>query len=133
VPAILGLRSTKEALEGDPVIAGVLALAEETPIACFTLGALSEQSVHVESGHLSKREVAMLRKKGAIGDILGRFINIDGEIADQAINARTVGLDRGRRKIEASRRPRGSESRLFQCSDNRRKNCELSASKQIIF
>jgi deoxyribonucleoside regulator len=95
VPAILGLRSTKEALEGDPVIAGVLALAEETPIACFTLGALSEQSVHVESGHLSKREVAMLRKKGAIGDILGRFINIDGEIADQAINARTVGLDPG--------------------------------------
>jgi deoxyribonucleoside regulator len=93
VPAILGLRSTKEALERDPVIASVLALAEESPIACFTLGALSEKSVHVESGHLTKREVALLRKKGAIGDILGRFINRDGEIADHAINARTVGLE----------------------------------------
>ncbi len=93
VPAILGLQSTKEALERDPVISSVLALAEKVPIACFTMGALSEQSVHVESGHLTKREVALLRKKGAIGDILGRFINLDGEIADQEINARTVGLD----------------------------------------
>jgi deoxyribonucleoside regulator len=93
VPAILGLRSTKEALERDPVIAGVLALAEKTPIACFTLGALSEKSVHVESGHLTKREVALLRKKGAIGDILGRFIDPEGEIADHAFNARTVGLE----------------------------------------
>jgi deoxyribonucleoside regulator len=93
VPAILGLRSTKEALERDPVIASVLALAEKTPIACFTLGALTEQSVHVESGHLTKREVVLLRKKGAIGDILGRFINIDGEIADHEFNARTVGLE----------------------------------------
>jgi deoxyribonucleoside regulator len=93
VPAILGLRATKEALERDPVIAGVLALAEKTPIACFTLGALSQQSVHVQSGHLTKREVALLRKEGAVGDILGRFINIDGEIADQTFNARTVGLE----------------------------------------
>jgi deoxyribonucleoside regulator len=93
VPAILGLRSTKEALERDPVITGVLALAKKTPIACFTLGALSEKSVHVESGHLTKREVALLRKKGAIGDILGRFIDEKGEIADHAFNARTVGLE----------------------------------------
>jgi len=93
VPAILGLRSTKDALEQDPVILSVLALAERVRIACFTMGALSEQSVHVESGHLTKREVALLRKKGAIGDILGRFINIDGEIADHEINARTIGLD----------------------------------------
>jgi deoxyribonucleoside regulator len=49
------LRSTKEALERDPVIASVLALAEKVSIACFTLGALSEESVHVESGHLTKR------------------------------------------------------------------------------
>lgn len=93
VPAILGLRSTKEALEQDPVISTVLALAEEVTIVCFTMEALSEQSVHVESGHLTKREVAALRKKGAIGDILGRFIDIDGEIADREIDARTVGLD----------------------------------------
>jgi deoxyribonucleoside regulator len=93
VPAILGLRSTKHALERDPTIASVLALAEKVPIACFTVGALSEQSVHVESGHLTKKEVAQLRKKGAVGDILGRFIDVDGAIADEKIDARTIGLD----------------------------------------
>ena len=93
VPAILGLRSTKEALERDPTISGVLQAAQKTPIACFTVGALSQQSVHVESGHLTTTEVAELRRKGAVGDILGRFINRDGRIADEAINARTIGLD----------------------------------------
>src|SRR5262249_33497970 len=93
VAAVIGVRSTKEALDRDPVIASVLALAEKVSTACFTLGALSEQSVHVECGHLTKSEVALLRKKGAIGDILGRFVNVDGEIADNAINARTIGLD----------------------------------------
>jgi deoxyribonucleoside regulator len=93
VPAILGLRATKEALEQDPTISSVLKAAEKTPIACFTVGALSHRSVHVESGHLTKAEIAHLRRKGAVGDILGRFINRDGEIADDAINARTIGLD----------------------------------------
>jgi deoxyribonucleoside regulator len=93
VPAILGLRSTKEALERDPTISGVLQAAQKTPIACFTVGALSQQSVHVESGHLTTTEVTQLRRKGAVGDILGRFIDRDGRIADEAINARTIGLD----------------------------------------
>jgi deoxyribonucleoside regulator len=93
VPAILGLRATKEALEQDPTISTVLSAAERTQIACFTVGALSHQSVHVESGHLTKAEIAHLRRKGAVGDILGRFINRAGEIADEAIDARTIGLD----------------------------------------
>jgi deoxyribonucleoside regulator len=93
VPAILGLRSTKEALEKDPAISGVLQAAQKTPIACFTVGALSQQSVHVESGQLTTAEVAQLRRKGAVGDILGRFIDREGRIADDAINARTIGLD----------------------------------------
>jgi deoxyribonucleoside regulator len=93
VPAILGLRTTKEALEQDSTISGVLEAASKAPIACFTVGALSQQSVHVESGHLTKVEIAHLRRKGAVGDILGRFINREGEIADDAINARTIGLD----------------------------------------
>jgi deoxyribonucleoside regulator len=93
VPAILGLRSTKEALERDPTISGILEAAQRTPIACFTVGALSQRSVHVESGHLTTAEVAQLRRKGAVGDILGRFIDREGRIADEAINARTIGLD----------------------------------------
>jgi deoxyribonucleoside regulator len=93
VPAILGLAATKEALERDPTISTVLAAAAETPIACFTVGALSHQSVHVESGNLTKAEIAQLRRRGAVGDILGRFINREGEIADEEINARTIGLD----------------------------------------
>jgi deoxyribonucleoside regulator len=93
VPAILGLTSTKEALEKDPVVAEVLILAEQVPIACYSLGALSKDSVLVEAGNLTSKDVELLKKKGAVGDILGRFIDAEGKIADESIDSRTIGLD----------------------------------------
>jgi deoxyribonucleoside regulator len=93
VPAILGLTSTKEALEKDPVVAEVLILAEQVPIACYSLGALSKDSVLVEAGNLTSKDVELLKKKGAVGDILGRFIDVEGKIADESIDSRTIGLD----------------------------------------
>jgi deoxyribonucleoside regulator len=93
VPAILGFKSTKEALEKDPVVAEVLALAAIVPIACYSLGALSKDSVLVEAGNLTLNDIDLLKEKGAVGDILGRFIDADGNIADEAIDSRTIGLD----------------------------------------
>jgi deoxyribonucleoside regulator len=93
VPAILGLKSTKEALEKDSVVAEVLTLAQKVPIACYSLGAISKDSVLVEAGNLTAKDVELLRKKSAVGDILGRFIDSNGEIADELIDARTIGLD----------------------------------------
>jgi deoxyribonucleoside regulator len=93
VPAILGRTSTKLALEEDPTIATVLHLAEKVPIACFAVGGFSgRQSVLAVSGMLIKKEVSRLKKLGAVGDILGRFINGEGEITDEEIDARTLGL-----------------------------------------
>jgi deoxyribonucleoside regulator len=93
VPAILGLKSTKEALEKDPVIAEVLTMAERVPIACYSLGALAKDSVLVEAGNLASKDVELLKTKGAVGDILGRFIDAEGHIADVSIDSRTIGLD----------------------------------------
>jgi deoxyribonucleoside regulator len=93
VPAILGLKSTKEALERDPMVAEVLALTGAVQIACYSLGALSKDSVLVEAGNLTANDVELLKRKGAVGDILGRFINANGNIADEAVDSRTIGLN----------------------------------------
>lgn len=92
VPAIVGKTSTRTALEADPTVARVLELAGLANVICFGMGALSHHSVLVASGYLDERDIDSLRERGAVGDILGRFVDRDGQIVDQSINDRTVGL-----------------------------------------
>lgn len=99
VPAILGRRETREALESDPVIAGILEMADRAPVACFGLGGI-ERSIFPRSGYLNDDQLKTLVHGGAVGDILGRFIDRNGQIVDRAVDDRTfgLGLDRLREK-----------------------------------
>ena len=92
VPAIVGKATTREALVADPVIAPVLALGVETPVACFGLGGLLASSVLVESGYIDAAATLRLRSSGAVGDVLGRFIDAEGRIVDPELDSRTIGL-----------------------------------------
>jgi deoxyribonucleoside regulator len=58
----------------------------------FSAGAADESSVLVDSGYLSPGDVAELVRKGAVGDIVGRYIDADGRIVDRDLDERTVGL-----------------------------------------
>jgi deoxyribonucleoside regulator len=93
VPAILGHAATRVALEQDPTIASVLELARRAPVICFGLGTISPDSVLVQSGFVTEGETAALKAKGAVGDILSRYVDAHGNIVDAAIDARTIGLD----------------------------------------
>ena len=61
-------------------------------MAVFSVGALTPNSVLVESGYLTKDAVKVLLKSGAVGDVLGRFISSKGVIVDKSLNSRTLGL-----------------------------------------
>ena len=92
VPAILGQEATRIALEQDPTIAKILEMGRKAPVICFGLGALNPDSVLVQSGFISENDVAVLREKGAVGDVLSRFIDARGSIVDATFEARTIGL-----------------------------------------
>ncbi|NLR97167.1 sugar-binding transcriptional regulator [Rhizobium sp. P38BS-XIX] len=92
VPAILGSRSTRDALEQDPIISRVMQLAEEAPVICFGMGGLSHQSVLLGSGYLDENDIAVLRDLNSVGDIMGRFVDAKGRIADRNLDDRTIGL-----------------------------------------
>lgn len=47
----------------------------------------------VQSGFIAETEVARLRKAGAVGNSLGRFIDARGVVVDPALDGRIVGLD----------------------------------------
>lgn len=93
-PAISELASTRELLEADRAVAQVLEAARAAPIAIFGLGALTRDSVLVRSDYLEPEEIDHLEARGAVGDVLGRFIGRDGQIVDSELDARTLGLTR---------------------------------------
>ena len=92
VPAIVGRAETRVVLEADPVIAAGLLLARRADVVCFGLGGITADSVLVQSGCLAADDMERLRARGGVGDVLGRFIDRDGRIADPALDARTIGL-----------------------------------------
>jgi len=92
VPAIFGHAATKAALEQDPTISAVLDFATRVPVICFGIGAMVPDSVLIQSGYVSLEEHEELKRKGAVGDILSRYIDAEGQIVDPALDARTIGI-----------------------------------------
>ena len=93
VPAVVGKAETRVALEQDPTIAEILALGIEAAVAIFGIGSIETGSVLAQAGFVTERELAALRRKGAVGDVLGRFVDAQGRIVDLALDARTIGLE----------------------------------------
>jgi deoxyribonucleoside regulator len=91
-PAILERAATKTAIESDRAVAGVLGLAASASAYLFSAGVADESSVLVDSGYLTADDVAGLVQRGAVGDVVGRYIDAAGEPVDDALEARTVGL-----------------------------------------
>ncbi|PZX12197.1 deoxyribonucleoside regulator [Palleronia aestuarii] len=91
VPAIVGAAETRVVLERDRIVSDVLRLARSTRVLCFSLGAV-EGSALLVSGNITEAEQSGLRAAGAVGDVLGRFIDARGAIADSKVDERTIGL-----------------------------------------
>lgn len=91
-PAILERVETKRAIEADRVVAGVLDQAAHAQTYLFTAGAVDPTSAHVENGYLTAEDIAELARRGAVGDVLGRYIDADGNIVNPELDARTVGI-----------------------------------------
>lgn len=92
-PAILERRETKEAITSDRTVAGVLDLAAHADAYLYSAGVGDAHSALVDSGYLREEDMAELARKGAIGDITGRYIDANGNIVDPELNARTVGVE----------------------------------------
>ena len=91
-PAILERIETKRAIESDRTVAEVLARASGASAYLFSAGFGDAKSALVESGYLQPEDVDELARKGAIGDVIGRYIDANGNIVDPALDERTVGI-----------------------------------------
>ncbi|MDO4555245.1 MAG: sugar-binding transcriptional regulator [Lachnospiraceae bacterium] len=93
VPAIVDSKEISDVLKKDSQVRKVLSLAMESQVTIFSVGALSLDSILCEVGYFKEEEYQLLEKEKAVGDIASRFFNIDGQIVDEHLNERVVGLD----------------------------------------
>ncbi len=94
---------TREALLSHPGIQEIFRRAKHLDMAIISVGELSPFSTVSEYLLLETEEIAALERQGAVGDVLCRFIDIDGNIIDHPVNDRVVAVDprdlRGTRKL----------------------------------
>lgn len=98
-PTILQDASIKNAIMSDCNVAAVLDAAKSADTYLYSAGTVDLNSVLVESGYISPDEIKTLVDKGAVGDVVGRFIDAEGAIVDRALDLRTVGIEIGDLKL----------------------------------
>lgn len=91
--AVVHDRELAQRLREEPQVAGTLDLAGRADVAVYSIGVLSPQSVLVKADCITGDELVSLSDAGAIGDILGHFIDRFGRVVDFELDQRTIGLD----------------------------------------
>ena len=54
---------------------------------------LPDSNSLIRSGYISKSEIEIIRSQGAVGNLLGRVIDRNGNICNLEINDRVIGLE----------------------------------------
>lgn len=94
---------TREALVNHPGIQEIFRRAARLDLAILSVGDLSPFSTVSEYLLLERDELVALRAAGAVGDVLCRFIDAEGNIIDHPANDRVVAVHprelRGARKL----------------------------------
>jgi deoxyribonucleoside regulator len=93
VPAVVDHIVVKQAIIADRHVKKVLELGKRANIAIFTVGEPGEQSTLMHAGYFTDSDIETLRSNGTVGDICSRFIDINGQITNEALNDRTIGTE----------------------------------------
>ena len=92
LPVIFDTRALKEMVDADRYISSVLALGRQANIALFTVGTVRDSALLFNLGYPIADEIKEEIKQHAVGDICSRFFTAAGEICNEALDARTVGI-----------------------------------------
>ncbi|MEH6993423.1 sugar-binding transcriptional regulator [Neobacillus drentensis] len=91
LPAIVDHVVVKQAMEADRHIHNILELGKKANIAVFTMGSIKKDSLLFQMGYFTESDKKALNEK-AVGDICSRFFDKDGEVCNESLNERTLGV-----------------------------------------
>lgn len=91
LPVIFDNAIVKQMVEEDRHIKNTIKMGIQANIAIFTVGTARDGALLFRLGYLNEEEKRILKQKSA-GDICSRFFDEKGEICDEQINNRTIGI-----------------------------------------
>lgn len=92
VPFIADTEADAEVLRAQRGVQTVLGLAHACELCVVGVGVLGAHGNLLHSGMLTAAEQAALEARGAVGDLLGHFLDRDGQVVDHEVNRRALGV-----------------------------------------
>ena len=93
VSGVLSSEAARDILMADEVAQQAIRLFDKVTIALVGIGAIEPSPLLAQSGNIfSPEEYSLLRKANAIGDILERFFDQDGEIVKTGLEKRVISM-----------------------------------------
>lgn len=91
LPLFFDNAAVKKMVEEDCNIKSTMEMGIKANVAIFTVGTVRDGALLFRLGYLSEEEKKTLKRK-SVGDICSRFFDDNGDISDEQINNRTVGI-----------------------------------------
>ncbi len=94
-PAIVDNEESSRVLMSQEQVAIIFEMAKKANLALVSIGDTTSSSTLLRVGFISYEELEMIKRKGAVGEILGRFYDIKGERIITELDKRIIGLGLG--------------------------------------
>lgn len=91
-PAYVESEDVRDSLLAQDAVAHALGVAARADIALVGIGGTDDGCTMVRSGCLSLAEIVRLRAEGAVGDVLGSYVDIQGRQIDAPHSRRLIAL-----------------------------------------
>lgn len=91
-PAYVQSEATRDELLQHAAVADTLRRAGSASIALVGIGGTDDECTMVRTGCVSQEELRRLRDAGAVGDVLGNYVDIRGRRLESPETARLIGL-----------------------------------------
>lgn len=92
-PFIVESEETAHVLLNDQSVSAAVSAGRKCEIALLGVGSTDPEYCSLyQGGHMSKKDLDILVKSGAVGDVGSHYFKIDGKIADVEFNKRMVGI-----------------------------------------
>jgi DNA-binding transcriptional regulator LsrR (DeoR family) len=92
-PVFAPYEQYRDMILAEASVQDVLGKARQADLALLTVGDLSERSLMLELGLVNPEDARSLRAAGAVGDLLGRWLDRDGIEVNHPLNRRAISLD----------------------------------------
>ena len=91
-PSYVAYASVKNALLSEQTVIHSLELAAACEIAIFSIGTADYSALLYQFNQISDKDLEDMHQNRAVGDVLGRFFNQDGQELELDLNQRIIGL-----------------------------------------